>query len=152
MHRLQTIFVAGAEEELARFITKNNFGKVSYEKVIDWWTTTGKKDFPNLKRVAFKVYGAFPSSAESEREFSTAGKDATAARSGLGPVFLHILSYLALNAQRLREFTKDDELIKQIKKLDSKARRDIKLGIEAIWALAGDDQPAPEAPPSDNEQ
>jgi hypothetical protein len=59
--------------------------------------------------------------------------------------------YLSFNAQRLREFTKDDELIKQIKKLDSKARRNIKLGIEAISVLEGDDEAAAEAPPSDDE-
>jgi hypothetical protein len=82
------------------------FGKVSYEKGLGWWADIGKTDFSNLKIIAFSVYGAFPSSAESEREFSTAGKDATAARSRLGPAFVHIISYLSLNAQRLREFTR----------------------------------------------
>ena len=140
-----------AQEELERFITKYNFGKVSHEKVIDWWTTTGKEDFPNLQLVAFAVYGAFPSSAESEREFSTAGKDATASRSGLSPVFLRILSYLSLNSQRLREFTKDDELIKKIKQLDPKTRRTIKLGIESMWAQEDDDEADPEGLPNDDE-
>jgi hypothetical protein len=66
-------------------------------------------------------------------------------------VFLHILSYVSLNSERLREFTKDDVLIKQIKKLKPEERRGIKLGIEAIWALEGDDEAAAEAPPSDDE-
>jgi hypothetical protein len=142
-----------AREELARFITKDNFGKVSFDKALDWWAKNGKEDFPNLRLVALSVFGAFPSSAESEREFSTAGKDATASRSGLSPVFLRILSYLSLNSQRLREFTKDNELIKKIKQLDakSKTRRKIKLGIESMWAQDDDDQADPERLPNDDE-
>lgn len=138
-----------ATQELELFLTKAH-GKVSYDKVLDWWNDIGKADYPNLRLVALSVYGAFPSSAESEREFSTAGKDATAARSGLRPVFLRMLSYIALNSQRLRDLTKDDELIKKIEKLDAKARRNVKLGIEAMWALDEDDEPDAEGPPSNS--
>ena len=141
-----------AREELARFLAKDDFGKVSHDKVLEWWANIGKKDFPNLQLVAFAVYGAFPSSAESEREFSTAGKDATASRSGLSPVFLRILSYLSLNSQRLRDFTKDDEQIKKIKQLDAKTRRSIKLAIESMWAQEDDDEVDPDGPPADDEQ
>lgn len=141
-----------AREELARFLTKDDFGKVLHDKVLEWWADIGKEHFPNLRLVAFAVYGAFPSSAESEREFSTAGKDATASRSGLSPVFLRILSYLSLNSQRLRDFTKDDEQIKKIKQLDAKTRRGIKLEIEAMWAHEEDDEADPDGPPADDEQ
>ena len=141
-----------AREELARFLAKDDFGKVSHENVLEWWTKKGEEDFPNLRLVALSVYGAFPSSAESEREFSTAGKDATASRSGLSPVFLRILSYISLNSQRLHDFTKDDELIKKIKALDAKTRRNIKLGIESMWAQDDDDAADPVGPPIDDEQ
>jgi hypothetical protein len=141
-----------AREELARFLAKDDFAKIPHDKVLDWWTIIGKADYPNLRLVALSTYGAFPSSAEAEREFSTAGKDATASRSGLSPVFLRILSYLSLNSQRLRDITKDNELIKKIKQLDAKTRRDIKLGIESMWAQEDDDAADPVGPPTGDEQ
>ena len=141
-----------ALQELERFLVKDDFGRVTHDQALGWWTVTGKADFPNLRLVALSLYGAFPSSAESEREFSTAGKDATASRSGLAPAFLRILSYLSLNSQRLREFTSDNELVKKIKKLDPKTQRDIKLGIEAMWAMEDDNEVDPDGHPSDNDE
>ena len=69
---------------------------------------------------AFAVFGVFPSSAESEREFSTAGKDATAT---LKPWVLRVLSFLALNSDRLLELTGSDTLWKTIPKLSPKPQR-----------------------------
>jgi hypothetical protein len=114
--------------------------RVTADKMIAWWRVDAKEKFPHLRFVALAVYGTFPSSAESEREFSTAGKDATAARSSLRPAMLRILSYLSLNAQHLREVTRSDELVKKIPILSPKARCAAELNIEKLWAADSDDE------------
>ena len=63
---------------------------------------------------------------------STAGKDATAARSQLSPVNLRVLSYLALNSKRLREVTRDDNSVKLIPELSKKQRLELIRGIERM--------------------
>jgi hypothetical protein len=104
------------------------------ELVLDWWMhDNAKNKYPNLRLVALAVFGTFPSSAESERQFSTAGKDATAARSRLKPAFLRILSYIALNSPRLREITKSDDLVKQIPVLAPKDRSSVVAEIEGMF-------------------
>jgi len=138
---------AAAKQELDHFL-RAQLDKVRVNDASRWWDLElAKKEYPNLRLVAIAAYSAFPSSAESEREFSTAGKEATASRSSLRPAFLRILTFLCLNAQHLREVTKSDELIKTIPVLSPKECRAVQLKIEKMWAVDSDDEADVEPPP-----
>ena len=70
-----------------------------------WWLSEGKKMYPELYLVACSVFGAFPVSAEAERQFSTAGKIMTPARAMLDPVWLRINSFIRLNMNMVVDAT-----------------------------------------------
>lgn len=128
-----------AKDELDAFLSAKHC-KVPVNKVFDWWYLDSvKTTYPHLRRVALAVFSTFPSSAASEREFSTAGKDATAARSQLSSVNLRVLSYLALNSKRLREVTRDDNSVKLIPELSKKQRLELILGIERMTEDKGEE-------------
>jgi len=101
---------AAARCELEDFLNTSHM-KVSLD---EFFKDAVKAKYPHLRLVVLAVLGAFLTSVESKREFSTAGKDATAARSALRPEIMRNLTYLALNAERLRDFTEDDERCKKI--------------------------------------
>ena len=101
-----------ARKELASFIeiTDVSFIKQgNLELALQWWAEH-KETYPLLYVTAMSVFGAFPVSAEAERQFSTAGKDMTASRSGMSPVLLRMLTLLRLNIDTVNEATKGARL------------------------------------------
>lgn len=99
-----------ARKELAAFIEIIDVSFIKQgdlERVLPWWAEH-KQTYPLLYVTAMSVFGAFPVSAEAERQFSTAGKDMTASRSGMSPVLLRMLTLLRLNIDTVNEATKGD--------------------------------------------
>jgi len=120
-----------ATEEFDKFLQAET--NVAHTKdTLGYWTTDGKDKYPMLFIVVCSVFGAFGASSESERQFSTAGKDLVGNRSLLKPCIVRILSLIALNKQSLVQATATREACSKVPKLTQKERKKVLRAIEAV--------------------
>ncbi|KAJ1630203.1 hypothetical protein T492DRAFT_840217 [Pavlovales sp. CCMP2436] len=73
---------------------------------------------------------------ESERQFSTTGKDLNGERSLLLPTNVRILSLLALNDEWLSNETATAKLCEHVPKLNTKEREMVIKQMEAMWKMS----------------
>ena len=65
---------------------------------LEWWLTDGN-DFPDLKKIAIKLFSMAASSAASERNFSTVGFVHSKLRNSLAPQTVEKLVFIKSNIE-----------------------------------------------------